>query len=157
MSSSSLSCFWGGVMSHGGKLERCSVPLESGVVGLTGAERLLMMSRRSRAGDRPLAYPYPLSLCRFHVFLHLCPREGCDCPPFFSLSLVQRRVLYFPNSNCSYRVSPSSITHSPEMAFSNPFPRDHPLEPDAPSQVIFYVLVHPQPFDIKLHLLQASM
>lgn len=124
-----------------GSLRDVLSPSKVGVVGLTGAERLLMMSRRSRAGDRPLAYPHPLPLCRFHVFalVVLAAGRAAIVPsPFLSLSLVQRRVLYFPNLNCSYRVSPSSITHSPEMAFSNPFPRDHPLEPDA-SQVIFYV------------------
>lgn len=75
MSSSSLSCFWG-VMSHGGKLERCSVPLESWCGGTDRGGELLMMSRRSRAGDRPLAYPHPLPLCRFHVFAFVVLAAG---------------------------------------------------------------------------------
>lgn len=134
-----------GLCLMAGSLRGVFCPLESWCGGTDrGAERLLMMSRRSRAGDRPLAYPHLLQLRR--LVLVLAAEKAV-----ISLSIE----LLLPS-----RVSPSSIA---EMASPNPFPRDHPLEPEMYHmymylpQVIFYVLVYPPFLNTKFHPLQASM
>lgn len=152
-------------MSHGGKPERgCSVLSRVGVVGLTGGgERLLMMSRRSRAGDRPLAYPPHLLLFFFFFFVVVFVFIVLAAETERAAIMVQRTCMYFHfpyyRARSGNGVSESFPERSPagfKVVLYVHYAYIHVCTYTYRS-MYWYGTVHPQPFSTKIHFLQVPM